>query len=114
MKMIKRRGRRGRLQEQQEHQELGRLSSWSLTHHEVAAEVVLPSVLVPFAHGLHPLDKLSQDAGLLHPSVLLGAVFSSPTPEKQNLLHPKVSKGQITGIALVKRKVRGEGKGKGE
>lgn len=42
-----------------------------LTHHKVAAEVVLSSVLVQIAHGLHPLDKVSQDAGLVHPSVLL-------------------------------------------
>lgn len=42
-----------------------------LTHHKVAAEVVLSPLLVPLAHGLHPLDKLSQDAGLLHPSAPL-------------------------------------------
>ena len=39
----------------------------SETHHEVTAEVVL-SPLVPFSHGGDPLDKLSQDAGLVHPS----------------------------------------------
>lgn len=41
-----------------------------LTHHKVAAEVVLSPLLVPLAHGLHPLDKLSQDAGLVHLPVL--------------------------------------------
>lgn len=37
-----------------------------LTHHKVAAEVILSPLIVPLAHGLHPLDKLSQDAGLVH------------------------------------------------
>lgn len=53
------------------------------THHEVAAEVVLSPLLVPLAHGLHLLDKLSQDAGLLHPSAALptdpGAFFYFPS-----------------------------------
>lgn len=40
------------------------------THHKVAAEVVLSPLVVPLAHGLHRLDKLSQDAGLLHPSAV--------------------------------------------
>lgn len=40
--------------------------SVNLTHHKVAAEVVFSPLLVPLAHGLHPLNKLSQDAGLVH------------------------------------------------
>lgn len=57
-----------------------------LTHHKVAAEVVLSPLLVPLAHGLHPLDKLSQDAGLVHPAVLL-KTYPGVFPLKKNQPH---------------------------
>lgn len=36
-----------------------------LTHHKVTAEVILSS-LVALSHGVHPMDELSEDAGLVH------------------------------------------------
>lgn len=71
------------------------MCSFIPTHHKVAAEVVLSPLLVPLAHGLHLLGKLSQDAGLVHPSAGLERIpvpfffFFLPPSFKTN--HPRVA-----------------------
>lgn len=80
-----------------------------LTHHKVAAEVVLSPLLVPLAHGLHPLDKLSQDAGLVHPSVLFERAPLLKKKRKETI--PKLARGQKTKNKTIREKKKGKGRG---